>query len=106
MPLDDVHIQLKDLQVTISWSDCSHVDEMGNRNWQTTFICVGQRADIGEHATNLALSDISLMTIIEYLDSTLKSRTYQVSLPALSCSAILIATQMYGECRTYCCTLR
>ena len=41
MPLDNVHVGIEHGQVTISWSDCSHIHE-AKKGYKTTFECVSQ----------------------------------------------------------------
>ena len=52
MPLDNVHTEIEHSQVTITWSDCSHIHEM-RKNYITTFECVSQWDGSVEHRINL-----------------------------------------------------
>ena len=52
MPLDNVHVEIEHRQVTISWSDCSHIHEV-TRDYRTTFECVSQWDGSVEHRINM-----------------------------------------------------
>ena len=54
MPLDNVRVQvgIEHRQVTISWSDCSHVHET-EKGYRTAFTCVSQWDGSVEHRTDM-----------------------------------------------------
>lgn len=52
MPLDNVHVEVEDRAVRISWSDCSHIVE-AMRSYRTTFKCVSRRGGSVERKTNI-----------------------------------------------------
>ena len=54
MPLDNVHIQIKDQHLEMSWSDCSHICE-GTKNYQTTFTYVSHQRHIVISITNAGI---------------------------------------------------
>ena len=54
MPLDNVHVGTEHSKVTVSWSDCSHINEE-TKAYQTTFTCVSQWDGSVEHRTNMGI---------------------------------------------------
>jgi hypothetical protein len=52
MPLDNVHVEVEDRTVRISWSDCSHIVE-ARKSYQTTWTCVSRRGGSVERKTNI-----------------------------------------------------
>lgn len=52
MPLDNVHIEIEDRQITMSWSACSHIFAE-KRGYRTTFTCVSDWVDVFGHTINI-----------------------------------------------------
>lgn len=101
MPLDNIRVEIEDWEVTLSWSDCSHILEM-KKGYKTTFKGVSHWGDVLIMQLTWTHRNITQQIVIEDLLS--RSRTYQVKLPSLHNNTILlIATQSYKLWRTYCC---